>query len=146
MIVSLTQWLENNWLVETTASAEEIRNLCEIAERDIQAAHNEALPPEWQLNIAFNAVLQIATAALLTCGYRVATKSHHYHVIESLRYTIGTPTETVEQIQRFSKKRNIAAYERVGMVTDGEAAELIALATTLQKELQRFLSGRGQAR
>jgi uncharacterized protein (UPF0332 family) len=139
MTLSLQQWLENKWLVETTASGEEVHNLSAIAERDIEAASNQALPPEWQLNIAFNAVLQIATAALIVSGYRVTTKSHHYHAIESLRYTIGTSTEIVEQLQRFSKKRNVASYERVGMVTEGEVAELLALARTLHAELQSFV-------
>ncbi len=132
--MSLKKWLENGWIVETRTTEEEITHLLEIADRDITAAQNEALPPEWQLNIAFNAVLQIATAALAGSGYRVATKSHHYHAIESLRYTTKASDDTVEQCQRFSKKRNVSSYERAGMVTQTEANELISLAKNLRAE------------
>ncbi len=130
--VSLKQWRDNGWIVEATTTKEDIEHLLEIADRDIAAAQNEALPPEWQLNIAFNAVLQVATAALAANGYRVATKSHHYHAIESLRYTMRVSDDVVEQCQRFSKKRNVASYERAGMVTQTEANELISVAKSLR--------------
>jgi hypothetical protein len=42
---------------------------------------------DWKLNIAYNAALQAATAALAAAGYRAAREQHHYRTIQSLALT-----------------------------------------------------------
>jgi hypothetical protein len=84
------------------------------------------------MNIAYNAALQAATAALAASGYRATRDQHHYRVIQSLRETIAWEAELVATFETFRKKRNITGYERVGTVADVEAAEMRKLAMTLR--------------
>jgi len=91
------------------------------------------------MNIAYNAALQAATAALATVGYRAARDSHHYRVIQSLAYTIGADTKLIAQFDQFRKKRNIGGYERAGLVSDHEADEMVALAQQLREEIELWI-------
>jgi len=59
-----------------------------MADRDLAQCRTPHLSPDWQLNIAYNAALQAATAALAAAGYRAAREAHHYRVIQSLAHTI----------------------------------------------------------
>jgi hypothetical protein len=47
------------------------------------------------MNIAYNAALQAATAALAAAGYRASRDAHHYRVIQSLKETIGADASVV---------------------------------------------------
>jgi hypothetical protein len=66
--VSLRDWLRNSWLTERETSPEEIASLLAIVERDLGNAAIADLSPDWKLNIAYNATLQAATAALAASG------------------------------------------------------------------------------
>jgi len=70
--VSLADWLNDGWLVKHESSAEEIAALLAIVERDLANATLAGLSEDWKLNIAYNAALQAATAALAAAGYRAA--------------------------------------------------------------------------
>jgi hypothetical protein len=97
------------------------------------------LSSDWRLNIAYNAALQTATAALAACGYRAARDAHHYRIIQSLAYTIGASPGLVAQFDQFRKKRNIGAYDRAGATSDQEASEMILLAQRLRNEIEDWL-------
>ena len=133
--MSLEDWLRNRWLVEHKTSPTEIAELMAIADRDLADCQVQGLSPDWRLNIAYNAALQAATAALAACGYRAAREAHHYRVIQSLALTIGADTTLVRQFELFRKKRNIGGYERAGTVSDQEAKEMIALAERIRREV-----------
>ena len=68
--MSLKNWLSNGWLTEHKSSKQEIGKLLGIAERDLEQALTPGLRPDWRLNIAYNAALQTAVAALAALGYR----------------------------------------------------------------------------
>ena len=109
MKMSLQDWLKNGWLTEHQTSLQEIKNLLVVAERDLndcRTARKAGLSPDWQLNIAYNAALQLATAALAATGYRDSREAHHYRVVRSLAYTIGADASVVTRLDRFRKKRN----------------------------------------
>jgi hypothetical protein len=91
------------------------------------------------LNIAYNAALQSATAALAASGYRVSREAHHYRVIQSLSFTIGADKNLVNQLDQFRKKRNISDYERAGLVSEQEADEMETLARRLRKSVEGWL-------
>ena len=107
--MSLHDWLRNSWLVEHKTSPEEIAGLLAIVERDLANAKLAGLSDDWRLNIAYNAALQAASAALAAAGFRAAREQHHYRTIQSLALTIGWPTGKVDRFDRFRKKRNIIA-------------------------------------
>ena len=135
----MRDWLRNSWLTEHETSPEEIGSLLAIVERDLGNAAIADLSPDWKLNIAYNAVLQAATAALAASGYRAAREQHHYRTIQSLAHTFGWKAARVNQIDRFRKKRNIGGYETAGLVSDREALELLQLAVALRDEVVAWL-------
>ena len=137
--VSLQDWLKSGWLVEHKTSSQEIADLLGMADRDLAQCQTPVLSPDWQLNIAYNAALQAATAALSAAGYRAARDAHHYRVIQSLAYTIKADTRLISQLDKFRKKRNIGSYERAGAVSEQEAKEMFALAENLRNEVEKRL-------
>ena len=139
MSMSLQNWLSNGWLVPHQTSPQEISDLLAVAERDLKDCRTPGLSPDWRLNIAYNAALQTATAALAACGYRAAREAHHYRIIQSLAYTIEASPVLVTQFDRFRKKRNIGAYERAGAVSDQEASEMVVFAQSIMKEIEGWL-------
>jgi hypothetical protein len=72
--MSLKNWLANGWLVEHKTSPQEITGLLEVADRDLKDCQSPGLSSDWQLNIAYNAALQAAAAALAAAGYRASRK------------------------------------------------------------------------
>jgi len=135
----LKDWLRNGWLIEHHASSREIRDLLGVVDRDLADCRVSGLSPDWRLNIAFNAALQAATAALAAAGYRASRESHHYRVIQSLVFTIGSDTRLVRQFDQFRKKRNVGGYERSGVVSDQEAKEMQDLAQKLRDEIEAWV-------
>jgi len=133
--VSLQDWLKNLWLIEHQTSRQEISDLLKMADRDLAQCRTAQLSPDWQLNIAYNAALQTATAALAAAGYRAAREAHHYRVIQSLAHTIEADPTLINQLDKFRKKRNITEYERAGAVSEQEAKEMFALAKGLRDEV-----------
>src|SRR5580700_10333794 len=101
-----------------------------IVDRDLAASKTPGLHNDWSFNIAYNAALQLATAALAASGYQAERTNHHYRVIHSLEFTIGKDTATIRKFDVFRKKRNITDYERAGTISDVEAAEMRQLAGT----------------
>lgn len=141
--MSLQDWQKNGWLVEHKTSTQEIADLMAVAERDIGDCQTAGLSADWRLNIAYNAALQLATAALAVAGFRASRDAHHYRVIQSLAHTIGADSALVAQFDAFRKKRNIAGYERVGMTSDKEAQEMVALAKRLRNDVRAWLKRSG---
>jgi cell fate (sporulation/competence/biofilm development) regulator YlbF (YheA/YmcA/DUF963 family) len=137
--MSLSDWERNGWLTKHQTSPNEVRDLLQVVERDLADSASKGLSADWRLNIAYNAALQAATAALAAAGYRASRDSHHYRVIHSLRETVGTDASAVATFDAFRKKRNITGYERVGTVSDADAATMRTLAVRLRNEVIEWL-------
>jgi len=137
--VSLGDWEKNGWLRQHQTSRNEIADLFAVADRDLADCQVYQVSADWRLNIAYNAALQLATAALAAAGYRAAREAHHYRVIQSLAFTIGADAALVARFDQLRKKRNLGEYERAGMVSDHEAEEMLALAIELKKKIGDWL-------
>jgi hypothetical protein len=137
--VSLSDWARSGWLGAHKTSPQEIADLLGVADRDLTDCTLKALSPDWRLAIAYNAVLQCATAALAASGYRASREAHHYRVLQSLVLTISAEPKLVAQLEAFRKKRNIGDYERAGAVSDAEAHELAILARALRTRVEDWL-------
>jgi hypothetical protein len=137
--MSLADWQKNGWLTSHRTSAREIADLLAVVERDLGDSAAEAVSADWRMNIAYNAALQAATVALAASGYRAARDQHHFRIIQSLRETIGMSAATVATFDAFRKKRNITGYERVGIVSDSDAAEMRQLAVTIRDEVRAWV-------
>jgi hypothetical protein len=93
--VSLSDWERSGWLLPHRTSPREIADLLGVVERDLADSQTAGLSTDWRLNIAYNAALQAATAALAASGYRASRDQHHYRVIQSLELTIGAERKVV---------------------------------------------------
>ena len=137
--MSFSDWERNGWVTKHQTSRNEIRDLLQVVERDLRDSAAEGLSADWRMNIAYNAGLQAATAALAAAGYRASRDAHHHRVIQSLRETVGTDAKVVATFDAFRKKRNITGYERVGLVSDADAEAMRALAVNLRDDVVAWL-------
>ena len=108
--MSLSAWERNGWVTRHETSANEIRDLLQVVERDLADSAAPGLSADWRMNIAYNAALQASTIALAASGYRPGRDAHHFRVIQSLRETMGTDAGAVATLDAFRKKRNITGY------------------------------------
>ena len=111
--MSLASYSRNRWIRRHETSQREIADLLALADRDIGQSQTPGLGSEWRFDIAYNAVLQLATATLAAAGYQAERANKHMRVIECL--------------------------ERIGAVSESEAQELIAEAKALRGEVETWL-------
>lgn len=137
--MSLADWLKNKLIETHRPSAREIANLLHICDRDLEKSQITELGPDWRLSIAHNAALQAATAALAASGYRARKEGQHYHVLQSLAFTIKTDPAIIKQLDKFRLKRNVSDYESAGLVTEQEAEEMIALAKQIHDDVEQWI-------
>ena len=137
--MSLAEWLKNGWLIEHRTSRQEIWHLLRLADRDLVDCRNSTLSVDWRFNIAYNAALQCAKAALAAAGFRAAKDAHHYRVIQSLKFTLGTEDRIIQKLDAFRKKRNISEYNHAGAITAIELDEMIVLAGNLRKSVEAWI-------
>ena len=137
--MSLQSYSRNRWLRQHRTSPREIANLLAIADRDVGQSQTPGLGPEWRFDIAYNAVLQLATAALASAGYRAERANKHQRTLECLEYTLGIERERVLFLGTCRRKRHKAVYEQVGAISDTEADEMIAAAKQLRREVVEWI-------
>jgi len=143
--VSLSDWRKNGWVTEQESSRNEISDLLAVIERDLHDCRTAGLSPDWRFNIAYNAALQAANAALAAAGFRAAREAHHFRAIQSLAHTIGAEPEFIRRLDAFRKKRNLASYEIGGSVSEQEAKEVAELAEELRDRVMRWLRSKHPA-
>jgi uncharacterized protein (UPF0332 family) len=140
MAMSLSDWQKNGWLRAHQATRQEIVDLLGLAERDLKSAKLKGLDEDWRFNIAYNAALQTATAALVACGYTVPKgDSHHFRVIGSLAFTVGLEKKLVERLDGYRKKRSVSIYDIAGSIAESEAQAMLALARDLFEQVHAWL-------
>jgi hypothetical protein len=139
MNMSLRDWLKNGWITQQESSRDEIRDLLAVVERDLRDCRTAGLSSDWRFNIAYNAALQAATAALAAAGFHAAREGHHVRVMQSLAYTIGIEPQYIRRLDAFRKKRNLASYEIGGSISEQEAKEMVEMAEVLSTRVRRWL-------
>ena len=138
--MSLVEWLKNGWLIEHKTSRQEIEHLFRLVDRDLVDSRNSTLSADWRFNIAYNAALQCAKAALAAAGYRAAKDAPHYRVIQSLKFTLKTEVKIITILDAFRKKRNVSEYNHAGTVTAVELDEISVLAGNLRKSAETWIA------
>ncbi len=103
-----------------------------IVDRDIAQSQTAGLSSEWRFAIAYNAALQLATMALAVAGFQAERQNKHMRTIECLEFTLGLDPKQVAFLDRCRRKRHTNVYDQVGAVSDQEAKEMIAFATSLR--------------
>jgi len=139
MKVSLQDWLNEGRLKAHKTSRKEIEQLFAVFERDMTDARAEDLSADRRFATAYNAALMAARAALAASGYRTSGEGGHYWTIQSLAFTLQLDTSTITKFNKFRQKRNISDYEMIGMVSEQEVSEMVALAKTLRETVAAWL-------
>jgi hypothetical protein len=137
--MSLALYLRNRWIRRHTPSRDEIARLLAIANRDIEQSQIPGLGSEWRFDIAYNAALQLATAALAASGYQAERQNKHMRTIECLEFVANPDQSTVSFLDRCRRKRHAAVYDQVGAISDHEADEMLAAAIRLRGEIASWL-------
>jgi len=137
--MTLQRYLDNSWIQRHETSPQEIFELLAIADRDIEQSQTPGLGPEWRLSIAYNAALQLATAALAAAGYRAERQNKHQRTIECLAFTLGLDRRQVDFFDLCRRKRHSNVYDQVGAISEQEASEMVEFAKTLRNQVQSWL-------
>jgi len=138
--MTLKQWADNGWLKEHRSSAEEIRNLLAIVERDLKDASEGAVSSDWRFGIAYNAALKLCTILLHAEGFKAERTLQHYRTIQALPLILGSKRKgDAQYLDACRAKRNVVEYDYVGSVTQNDADELIAFAEGLKDEVETWL-------
>lgn len=140
--MSLQQWLQNGWLQQDETTVAEVQRLLQVVDRDLGDAQATGLSADGRFQHAYDAALQLCMVALRASGYRVPKGAgHHKRGIESLRHTLGEQwAETCDHIERCSRLRGQAMYDRIGVVNETDAQELIDTARQLRTDVINWLT------
>ncbi len=138
--MSLTNWADNGWLRLHRTSPQEIADLLKIVERDLLDACAGGLSEDWKFGIAYNAALKLCTILLYAEGYRAEKNLQHYRTIQALPLILGEASQgDADYLNACRSKRNIAEYDRTGVVSAGEAEELLAFVQELREKVVQWV-------
>ncbi|MCK4593267.1 hypothetical protein KAU45_02105 [bacterium] len=120
-------------------SSKEITDYLSLIERDLRECETKGLGLDWRFSIAFNAILQVANAALAAVGYRTGRKAHQATAIESLQCTLDLDKKTYRLLDTFRTKRNVARYDMTGTISEEDVHRMIMVANDLFRSLVCWL-------
>lgn len=120
-------------------SRREIRDLLNVADRDLKDAAVRAISVDLRFRTAYQAALQIATI-VLAAGYRAAGRGHHWVTFTVLPELLGQETqEWADYFDQCRGKRNLSDYDRAGEIAENEAAELLEEAKRFREAVLSWL-------
>ena len=90
----------------------EISRYLEKIRRKVEDSRNKTIHLDNRFDIAFEALLQIALAALRANGYRTTSAAGHQQLaIQLLPKSIGIASAEIRTLDEYRKKRSIGLYE-----------------------------------
>lgn len=90
----------------------EISRYLEKIRHKVEDSRNETIHLDNRFDIAFEALLQIALAALRANGYRTTSAAGHQQLaIQLLPKSIGIASAEIRTLDEYRKKRSIGLYE-----------------------------------
>jgi len=131
--------LEKGWLKEHKPATHEIAELPAVADRSLKDCQVAGLSSDGKLDIAHNAALQSAAAALTAAGYRANREAYHYYLLQSLSLTLQLDERIIRRLDKLRRKRNISDYERPGLVTEQESQEMVELAIQVRRQVEAWI-------
>ena len=128
-----------------TFAPQELETLMAIAEAKLGDAGVEGHTDDTTFTLAYDAVRAAAEAVMAAEGFRsVSGEGQHAAVFEFLgEVEDGCWVEEAREFDRARKKRNVSQYERFGMITETQAADICASALMFVSEVREWLRKRG---
>ena len=112
------------------ASPEEIKDIIEIADRDLSFA-KEAMSHnwDWAFTIACNAALSASRAYMFKRGYRPSAAESHKTVWHFMLLSLSEEHhERIHFFNRMRVKRNKNIYDHAGIISETEGRQIICSA------------------
>ena len=134
--------LDEGRIEEHRTSMRELNDLRGVVERDLTDAQLSGLSEDRCFATAYNATLQSTKMVIACCGYRMrgAVGAHHT-TFECLKLAMGKPIyPTANFLDRCRRKRNTADYDAAGRVTKAEADEMLTVAASFAKKVEKWIS------
>lgn len=139
--MTLASWADNRWLRVHRSSVQEIGDLLKIVARDMQDGQHPGLSADWKFGIAYNAALKLCTVLLYASGFRPEKTLQHYRTIQALPLILGSDRQAdADYLDTCRSKRNIAEYDRTGVVSTAEADELLEFVGEFRGEVLNWLT------
>ncbi|MCK5283158.1 MAG: HEPN domain-containing protein [Nanoarchaeota archaeon] len=120
-----------------------VSNALKLAERDIKTATDvyNNRDYDWAFSIAYNAMLQAGRSLMFSEGYRPIGEAKHVSVIEFVKTKFGK--EFAEKIlflfNKIRKKRHVAVYEQVNIISEEEAKNALNTAKEFHKKVKEII-------
>ena len=139
--MTLEQWQQNRWLNPSEAKLAEITQLFAVVDREIADASIKEISIDGRFMHAYDAAFKLCAIALRTSGYTVVKgQGHHKKTIESLSLTLGAEFQGIsDQIELASRRRGEAICDRVGVVEEVDATELLQAAIEVRATMIEWL-------
>ena len=137
--MSLRNWASSGWLRPHQATAQEIRDLLAVVDRDLADARGD-ISADWRFGIAYNAALKLCATLVHASGFRPERTLQHYRTIQALSLVLGKDRNPdVDYLETCRSKRNTVEYDSAGGVTAKNAEELIEFAEELRADVLKWL-------
>jgi len=138
--MSLESLLAEGRLRQHRTSAKEIADLLQVVDRDLADAALPRLSADRRYGTAYNAALALASIVLHAAGYRSVGIGHHWTTIQVLPETMGPQAQArADYLDNCRTRRNVADYDRAGVISDTEAPELLVEAKAFRAEVLEWL-------
>jgi uncharacterized protein (UPF0332 family) len=121
-----------------------VKNAVQLSERDIKTSRDifNNNDYDWSFSIAYNAMLQAGRALMFSEGFRPKGEYKHVSVIEFIKKKFGD--EFAEKIlfmfNKIRKKRHIAVYEQVNIISEDEAKNALETAEDFVNKVKEILN------
>lgn len=138
--------IKSNRIKPYRASQPEIKQLLQLAKRDLSAAvRNLEEAPDWAYSIAYNSVLQAGRALMFFEGYRPRGGEQHATVVEFVEERLGIDyTAQVQLFDQMRRKRHRAIYEVAGLISKKEAEQAITFAKEFVERITEIITGQSR--
>ena len=127
-------------LEKAETDREELARYLDRIRRKLADSRQTNISLDSRFDVAFEALLQIALAALRARGYRTTSGAGHQQLaIQALPKTIGVDSREVRTLDEFRKRRSAGLYLADFEPSAAEVEALVAAADRLQKQLVAWL-------
>jgi len=123
------------------ATPEEIKDILEVADRDLKFAKNSmAYNWDWAFTIAYNAALSASRAYMYKLGYRPTSAESHKTVWRFMLSALSKEHhDRIHFFNRMRVKRNRNLYDQVGLISETEGRQIIRSAEKHIKVIKELI-------
>jgi uncharacterized protein (UPF0332 family) len=138
--------ITQNRIVPFKATASQVNQLLQVAERDLKAAQkNLEVDIDWAYTMAYNAVLQACRAVVYSEGFRPRGGEQHVTVVEFASEKFGEDfKKEIQLFDQMRRKRHRIIYETAGLVSIEEAKQSVTFAIRFVFEINKIITRKNQ--